>query len=93
MKQPYLIKVEVYITTLRHAKHQGRLIAGFRDDAASAAFLDEGARLKGDDSTLLVEWLRYAGGAEDDAVKSAAAAMEAAAMAVAMAAVMAYTWA
>ncbi len=54
-----------------------RVLAGFRDDAASAAFLDEGARLKGDDSTLLVEWLRYAGGAEDDAVKSAAAAMEA----------------
>jgi quinoprotein glucose dehydrogenase len=54
-----------------------RLLAGFEDPAASAAFLAEGARLEGDESSLLVEWLQFAGGAKDESVKAAAAAMEA----------------
>jgi quinoprotein glucose dehydrogenase len=55
-----------------------RVLASFGDSAASAAFLDEGARLKVEDHPLLVEWLRYADGAGDDAIKAAAASMEAA---------------
>ena len=51
-----------------------RVLASFGDAAASAAFLEEGARLKGDGSSLLVEWLRYAGESEDDAIKAAIAA-------------------
>ena len=53
-----------------------RVLAGFGDPAASAAFVEEGARLKAAGSPLLVEWLLYAGGSEDDSVKAAAAAME-----------------
>jgi len=54
-----------------------RVLAGFEDAGASAAFLEEGARLRGDDSALLVEWLRYASGSKDDTIKAAKEAMEA----------------
>ncbi|MBL6755466.1 MAG: c-type cytochrome [Planctomycetes bacterium] len=54
-----------------------RVLAGFEDAAASAAFLDEGARLKAEDHSLLVEWLLYAGENKDDSIKASAAAMEA----------------
>ena len=54
-----------------------RVLAAFDEGAARAAFIEEGKRLEAEDSALLVEWLQYAGGVGDDAVKAAAAAMEA----------------
>ena len=54
-----------------------RVLAGFQDKAASAAFLEEGSRLKAAESSLLVEWLQYAADAKDESLKEAAASMEA----------------
>lgn len=54
-----------------------RVLAGFEDAAASAAFMEEGARLKAANSSLLVEWLGYASGAKDESIQAAASAMEA----------------
>ena len=54
-----------------------RVLAGFQDKAASAAFLEEGSRLQAAESSLLVEWLEYAGAAKDESLKEAAASMEA----------------